>query len=550
VADVATQVSVAGQIRLVAGLRWKILRNYLRRKSNVLDFIGILTAGLSLALLIVGVGFAVYFGAHAAVSSGSFTWLTLLFLGIILFWQIIPLFAASFGVNFEFRTLLRFPLSLSAFYLIALAYGLADFAAVASVCWLFAMILGIGTANPALLPAAILISALVLLMSVTLERLLGSWFERLISRRATRELFFGFVILLSISGQFVKPLIDHFQNGPPQALLRFIPYLALTPPLLAGRAMSAADQHDFGGFLLRAVGLLMYVLLFSVFLWQRFATQYRGEELSEGAAPARSVNRVKSASIAGIDVLAFLPSPVAAMLRKDFQYLLRNGFLLMSLFMPPFLVFLFSAQFAGTHPWAIGKGVSTDMFFPGMIGYLLLMLMMPAYNCFAYEGKGVQSYFTAPVRFRDVFLGKNIMHMGILLFEVSLSILLLVWRIGLPSAPVLAATLVGMVFAAAGQFALANWASLCYPRKLEFGSMRGQHGSGVAIWVGFGSQFFLGGVCSLVLFMGRWTNNPWLPAQVFAALAAASIAGYFASLDGLSDLAERKKENLIEILCR
>jgi len=550
VADVATQVSVAGQIRLVAGLRWRIMRNYLRRKSNVLDFIGVLTAGLSLALLIVGVGFAVYFGAHTAVSSVHFTWLTLLFLGIILFWQIIPLFAAGFGVNFEFRTLLRFPLSLSAFYLIALAYGLADFAAVASVCWLFAMILGIGTANPALIPAAILVSALVLLMSVTLERLLGSWFERLISRRATRELFLGVVILLSISGQFVKPLIDHFQNGPPQALLRFIPYLALTPPVLAGGAMNAAKQHDFGGFLLRAVGLLMYVLLFSVFLWQRFATQYRGEELSDGAAPARNVSRVKSPSIAGVDVLAFLPSPVAAMLRKDFQYLLRNGFLLMSLFMPPFLVFLFSAQFAGIHPWAIDKGVSTDMFFPGIIGYLLLMLMMPAYNCFAYEGKGVQSYFTAPVHFRDVFLGKNIMHMGILLFEASLSILLLVWRIGLPSAPVFAATLVGMVFAAAGQFALANWASLCYPRKLEFGSMRGQHGSGVAIWVGFGSQFFLGGVCSLVLFMGRWTNNPWLPAEVFGVLAAASIAGYFASLDGLSDLAERKKENLIEILCR
>jgi hypothetical protein len=285
-------------------------------------------------------------------------------------------------------------------------------------------------------------------------------------------------------------------------------------------------------------------------LWQRFATQYRGEELSEGTAPARSAPRVKSAAIAGIDVLSFLSPAVAAVLRKDFQYLLRNGFLLMSLFMPPFLVFLFTAQFAGAHPWAIRTGVSTDTFFPAMIGYLLLMLMMPAYNCFAYEGKGIQTYFTAPVRFRDVFLGKNIMHMGILLFEVSVSILLLVWRIGLPSAPVFAATLVGMAFAGAGQFALANWASLCYPRKLEFGSMRGQHGSGVAIWIGFGSQFLLGGVCSLVLFMGRWTNNPWLPAEAFAALAAASVAGYFSSLDGLSDLAERKKERLIEILCR
>jgi len=550
VADVAVPVSLGGQIRLVAGLRWKIMRNYLRQKSNVLDFIGIVTAGLCAAVLVVGIGFAISFGAHAAVTTGHFSWLTLLFLGIIVFWQIFPLFAAGLGVNFEFRTLLRFPLSLSAFYLIALAYGLADFSAITSVCWLFAMVLGIATANLALLPAAILISALLLLMSVTLERLLGSWFERLIAKRVSRELFFGFVILLSISGQFVKPLIDHFDNRPPQALLRFMPYLSLTPPVLAGNALNAAEAHDFGGLLLRAVGLLIYVLLFSVFLWQRFATQYRGEELSEGTAPARSAPRVKSAAIAGIDVLSFLSPAVAAVLRKDFQYLLRNGFLLMSLFMPPFLVFLFTAQFAGAHPWAIRTGVSTDTFFPAMIGYLLLMLMMPAYNCFAYEGKGIQTYFTAPVRFRDVFLGKNIMHMGILLFEVSVSILLLVWRIGLPSAPVFAATLVGMAFAGAGQFALANWASLCYPRKLEFGSMRGQHGSGVAIWIGFGSQFLLGGVCSLVLFMGRWTNNPWLPAEAFAALAAASVAGYFSSLDGLSDLAERKKERLIEILCR
>ncbi len=549
-ADVAAQVSVAGQIRLVAALRWKIMRNYLRRKGNVLDFIGILTAGLCAALLVVGVGFAVSFGAHAAVSTGHFIWLTLLFFGIIAFWQIVPLFAAGFGVNFEFRTLLRFPLSLSAFYLIALAYGLADFAALASVCWLFAMVLGIGTADLALVPAAVMICALVLLMSVTLERLVGSWYERLISRRATRELFFGFVILLSISGQFIKPLIERFHDGPPPFIIRLIPYVALTPPVLAGSALNAAQEHDVGGLLLRSVGLLLYVLLFSIFLWRRFATQYRGEELSESVAPTRSAARLKSAAIIGMDVLYFLPPSVAAMLRKDFQYLLRNGFLMMSLFMPPFLVFLFSAQFAGAHPWAIHRGVSRDMFFPGMIGYLLLMLMMPAYNCFAYEGKGVQTYFTAPVRFRDVFLGKNIMHMGIVLFEVALSVFLLVWRIGSPSAPVLAATLVGMAFAAPGQFALANWASLCYPRKLEFGSMRGQHGSGVAIWVGFGSQFLLGGVCSLVLFMGRWTNNPWLPTEAFAALAAASIAGYFASLDGLSDLAERKKENLIEILCR
>src|SRR5262249_10792418 len=235
VADVidASRVGLARQIQLVAGLRWQILRNHLRRKSSLLDFIGILAIVACGAVLIVGVAIAFYFGGHQAVSTGQLGWLTPLFLGILLFWQIFPLFAAGFGVNFEFRTLLRFPLSLGAFYLIALAYGLADFAAIASVCWLRPAILGIGAASPGFLPARALIGVLLLLMSVTVERLLGSWFERLLARRVTRELFFGFIIILSVSGQFVKPLMDRFHGHPPQAIVRVMPYLSLTPPALA-----------------------------------------------------------------------------------------------------------------------------------------------------------------------------------------------------------------------------------------------------------------------------------------------------------------------------
>ena len=39
-ADVIRPVSLFEQIRLVAGLRWRILRNSLRKKNNVLDLIG------------------------------------------------------------------------------------------------------------------------------------------------------------------------------------------------------------------------------------------------------------------------------------------------------------------------------------------------------------------------------------------------------------------------------------------------------------------------------------------------------------------------------
>jgi hypothetical protein len=549
-AAVVGRVGLADQIRLVAGVRWRILRNNLRRKNNWLDLVGMIAAAFWGGMLILGLSFAFYFGGHAAVSTGHMEWMTLLFLAILFFWQVIPLFVAGFGLNFQFRTLLRFPLSLSAFYLIALAYGLADFSAIASVCWLLALTLGVGAANPGILPAMILIVALFLVMNITLERLVGSWFERLLARRATRELIFGLVILLGVAAQGVKPLLDRYEHGPPRAVLRFLPYLSFLPPALAGQAVKSALSNHVGGVLLSAAGLSIYVAIFSALLWRRFAAQYRGEELSEAAAPVPAAVRPHKSRNTAVDALAFLPPAVAAVLLKDFRYLRRNGFLLMSLLVPPFLVFLFSSQFAGRHPWATRTGVSPNLFFPGIMGYLLLMLMMPAYNCFAYEGRGVQTYFTAPMRFRDVFVGKNLVHATILVFELSLSVILLTWRIGMPSFSVFVATLVGVVFAAAGQFAIANYASLSFPRRLEFGSMRGQRGSGVAIWLGFGSQILLGAVCSLVLFMGRWFNNPWLPAEAFAGLAAASFAGYFASLDALSELAEKKKETLIETLCR
>jgi fatty acid desaturase len=102
----------------------------------------------------------------------------------------------------------------------------------------------------------------------------------------------------------------------------------------------------------------------------------------------------------------------------------------------------------------------------------------------------------------------------------------------------------------AGQLPIANWSALNFPRKLNFGQMRGQRQSGMAVLTLFGVQIVLGGIGALILFSGRWTGNPWLPAEAFAGLAAAALAGYFASLDALSEFAEKKKESLLEALCR
>src|SRR5713101_5231869 len=520
-ADVTQSVSIFQQIRLVAGLRWRILRNSLRKKSNLLDLLGLIFAGVIGGVLVIGLCFAFYAGGYAFLSQGHLEWIAFLFWGIFLFWQVFPVFVAGFGANFEFRTLLRFPLSLSAFYIIGLAYGFADFSSLASICWLLSMTAGAAVAKPGVLPAMLLIVTLFMLLNVTLERLIGSWLERLLSRRRTRELFFG-----------------------------LLPYFVWLPPSLAGRAIAAVTQLHPGAFLLSLATLLLYVALFSALLWHRFSAQYGGEELSETAAPARSAVRAIALKDHGGDRLSLLSPQVAAIVRKEFRYLTRNGFAYLTLLLPPLLILIFSMNFAGSHPTVGGKGVSADMFFPGMMAYLILILMAPAYNSFAFEGRGIQTYFTAPLRFRDVLLGKNLILVSVLSVEIALSLAMLTWRVGLPSLHILVATCAGIIFTIVGQLTVANWSSITFPRKMEFGRMRGQRQSGMAVLVAFGSQILMGSISAVILFTGNWTGDLWLPAEAFIFLAAAAVGGYFASLDALTKLAEKKKELLIEALCR
>jgi hypothetical protein len=176
--------------------------------------------------------------------------------------------------------------------------------------------------------------------------------------------------------------------------------------------------------------------------------------------------------------------------------------------------------------------------------------MGPTYNAFAYESRGIQTYFMAPLRFRDVLMGKNLVSATVMVIEVTLCAAVLAWRIGWPSLPILSATLAALIFTVAGQLPIANWSSLMFPRKLEFGSMRNQRNSGAAVWMTLGVQVVMGGISALILAIGRWRGDPWLATEAFVFLAVAALAGYFASLQPLTEFAEKKKETLIEALCR
>jgi ABC-2 type transport system permease protein len=214
VADVARLPGLFEQIRLVAGLRWRILRNGLKKKSRVWDLIGVVISSIMGVILITGLSMAVFFGTITFLQGHHPERIAFLFWAIFVWWQILPIFVAGFSPTFSFQTLLRFPLKLPAFYLIGIAYGLADSAALASLIWLTVMSVAVAVANSSLLPAMILACVLFVAANVTLERLMGSWVEKLLSKRRARELFVVLFILCMVSLQSLGRRSRNMKNQP------------------------------------------------------------------------------------------------------------------------------------------------------------------------------------------------------------------------------------------------------------------------------------------------------------------------------------------------
>jgi len=162
---------------------------------------------------------------------------------------------------------------------------------------------------------------------------------------------------------------------------------------------------------------------------------------------------------------------------------------------------IFSMNFAGRHPTVGGKGVSADIFFPGMMAYLILILMAPAYNSFAYEGRGIQNLFHRPAALpRCIAREKSDAGLRALV-EIALSIAMLAWRVGLPSAHMLVATCAAIIFTIVGQLTVANWSSITFRANGIWPDARPtpvRHGRAGCV----ASQILMGGISAVILFTG------------------------------------------------
>ncbi len=555
-ADVARPASLPEQIVLIARLRGAIFRNRLRQRNAALELIGLVITGLFSAMFILGTGTGIAAGAYFFAADNRFDLISYLFWGIFLAWHLFPVMMSSFTVQFDFRSLLRFPLSLPAFYILSLAYGLADPAALGSLLWCLCLLGGIGFARPELLPAAMLIVAVFAAMNVILDRMIGVWLERLLAQRRTREALVALFILAMVGMQFSGLIGERWGSRLVPRGLVLLPYLRGLPPGLAGTGLEAAAKSHPAILFATTAGAAGYGVLFGYFLWRRLRAQYRGEELSESRAPSRAVPVAKrAAENAGTPsaIAMWLPGPVAAMAEKELRYLIRNSITLMNLFVPP-LISVFLAYRLSHFPRIAVRSmpapVSSEFLFPGLIGYILLILTAPAYNCFAYDGRGIQTYLVAPVRFSEILLGKNLATGLVLGFEALLTGTLVSFLMGWPPWPVLMATLGGVLFVTLLQLTVGNLTSLYYPRRLEFGQLRNQRASWITVLVLLGMQIGLILVVSGVFFLTRWLAGLWATSALFLVLSVGAAGIYRTILERCSGIALTQREVLTEKLIR
>jgi hypothetical protein len=301
--------------------------------------------------------------------------------------------------------------------------------------------------------------------------------------------------------------------------------------------------HGFASLLFLAILTLGVASL----LHLRIHAQYRGENLSEaGARP--TVKQTQPLQVGW--QLPGLSSAVAAVFEKEIRYLARSGPMLLTLIMPIFMLVIFRLGPLNAMHRSNAFSRTPDLALPGAAAYSLLVLTNLVFNSFGGDGGGIQFFYASPVRFRQIILGKNITHAGILILNAVFAWVAVTYLYGTPHLAVTVATLAGLLFAAPLNFTAGNLLSVYSPKKRDFATFGRQNVSQTTVLASFGTQIVIVGIGVGIFTLGRLYNNLWIAAALFLILSAISIPVYVVMLHRLDGIALERRETLLAELCR
>ena len=280
------------------------------------------------------------------------------------------------------------------------------------------------------------------------------------------------------------------------------------------------------GFAEYTVAAAMWAGLFLLVFAMRMRTEFRGRicrmrrarspkkaavkvatgaEWSGGCADSNSDAGASEFAVAG---RARVWAVVEAVVSKEILYVRRNTGILYGLVMPIFLVLIFAGKFATR------SSAGSMWVFPAAVAYTLLAICPLSYNSLGMETTGSQLYFMAPVRMRDILLGKNLLGALMALVEIVLIFAIITYMSGMPSIETAVAAVLWAVGTLAVNMVFGNQRSITSPKKMDLQKMMRRQASQVSALIALAVMMVSGGGrrgFSLCAFgctrCGRWCRS-------------------------------------------
>jgi ABC-2 type transport system permease protein len=540
-----------GQFAAIARVRWQLFVNSLRTIRGRLEMASRVMIGLWFFMGGVGGAIVLAVFSYFFLVRDQAEWIAVLLWIVFLFWQLFPVMASALSENFDSSNLLRFPLSYRSFFLVRLVYGSLGPGTALGMLWLLGILVGVSVGNPRLFVPAALVLLAFAMVNILLERVVFAWVERWLAQRRTREIMGVLFLVIIISVQFIGPLSARIRTRRHSEIAQvtepLLPIERALPPGLAASALSRLWNSDWAGTLGSFALLSIYAVALFWLLNVRMLALYRGENLSEAAAPGKR-SKEKSRVRAGWNV-PLVSGPVAAIYEKELRYLSRSGPMLFTLFMPMLILVIFRMT-----PGKSGSGTflnaAPDFAFPLAAAYALVMLTNLIYNNFGADGVGVQFWFMSPVRFREITRAKNLVHVSILGAEMILVWLAVSFLFRPPTVAYAVATVAGLLFVTPVNLSIGNLLSIYTPKKFDFGGFGRQRAANTTAFASLLVQAVIFGLIALAYVLGRFLGGLWVTTLILLVLAAIACAGYSFVLRRIDAIALAHRETLISELSR
>jgi len=546
------------QYAALTAMRWQVLTHGLRSTEGLFELGARSLSFVVYTVMGLGLGTGLGVMAHSLVSKGSWELLAILVWLVCLLWQMLPVALASFQQQFDMSSLLRFPVSFSAFFLLYVIFGLADISTLMGGLCSFGVLLGVALAGHDLLVWMALGLAGFAAFNILLVRVILVWIDHWLSKRRTREIMSALFVVFLLSLQLLNPALHESRStrgrdSAAKAAERrtmaheMEPALSVVsavqqwlPPGLVVVELEAAAVRKPARALGALSGLGLYVLAAGALLAVRLRGEFRGESLSEVAPqnPARKESVAWLLDGAG---------PVAAVMEKELYTLLRSMPLLYMIGAPVFMVLVLGGLFRNN---AAVPGHPYFLALPLCMAYALLGPAQMIYNNLGAEGAAAQLLFLSPTPIRTVLLAKNLFHSLIYGLTALLAGILGSLLLGRPDDMVLAATVAWLLFSLPANLAVGDVFSLAMPHRLNLGRLMRQRGSAASAMLTMFIQTTLLGVAAAVFALCLYFGRLWMAVPVFLVLAGAAVFAWQRVLHNADVVANRRRDLLMSTLAR